>query len=102
MKPYIVILLLLFISCKKADTSNNETITKQNPSTAVTESDISKIQYTEFVLSQETKTVVEPWAEYTQLQEQVGYVKKGDLSYFNDNRKAIETLLKGLKDNNKG
>lgn len=96
---YIVSLLLLFIACKKAATSSSDVASKQNTSTTITESDISKMKFTEFVLSQETKTVVESWTEYAQLQEQVGYVKKGDLSYFNDNKKSIETLLKGLKDN---
>ncbi|WP_242083030.1 hypothetical protein [Aestuariivivens sediminis] len=93
---YALSLLFVLLSCKKQDPSLANTASEDMVSTTVTESDISKIDYTEFVLSQEARKMVDPWAEYHQLQEQVSYIKKGDLSYFNDNDKAIETLLKDL------
>ena len=100
MKPiYLLGLLIFFFSCKKQNTSETDNLTEVAQDKTVTESDISKIKYTEFVLSPETQKAIENWVEYNQLQEQVGYVKKGDLSYFNDNKKAIETLLKDLNKN---
>ncbi|WP_242202997.1 hypothetical protein [Aestuariivivens insulae] len=96
---YILSLLVLLCSCKKQEATQTDNETEQTLNRSITESDVSKIKYTEFVLSPEAQKAIENWAEYSQLQEQIGYVKKGDLSYFNDNKKAIETLLKGLNKN---
>ncbi|WP_242130827.1 hypothetical protein [Aestuariivivens marinum] len=100
MKPiYLFSLFILFLSCNQKDTSKSDNKTDQTFNKTVNESDLSKINYTEFVLSPEAQRAIENWVEYNQLQEQVGYLKKGDLSFFNDNKKAIETLLKDLNKN---
>ena len=96
---YILSLFLLFYCCKKKETSQTDNTIGQTLSQTINESDISKIKYTEFVLSSETLKAIENWIEYNQLQEQVDYIKKGDLSYFRDNNEAIVTLLKGLYKN---
>ncbi|WP_242092551.1 hypothetical protein [Aestuariivivens sediminicola] len=96
---YALSLVFVLYSCKKEISSTSEIEKQELPTTAVTESDVSKIQYTEFVLSQESKALIENWTEYNQMQEQVGYIKKGDLSYFNDNEEAITKLLKDLTKN---
>ncbi|WP_223551321.1 hypothetical protein [Aestuariivivens sp. NBU2969] len=100
MKPiYLFSLFILFLSCNQRDTSKSDNKTDQPFIKTVNQSDLSKINYTEFVLSPEAQRAIENWVEYNQLQEQVGYLKKGDLSFFNDNKKAIETLLKDLNKN---
>ena len=100
MKPiYLFSLFILFLSCNQRDTSKNDSKTDQTFIKTVNQSDLSKINYTEFVLSPEAQRAIENCVEYNQLQEQVGYLKKGDLSFFSDNKKAIETLLKDLNKN---
>ena len=73
-----------------------EVIVEEKQSEAITESDISKLDFIEFVPSQETEKITENWLEYIQLQEQVSLIKKGDFSYFIDNKEAIDELFKSI------
>lgn len=92
----ILFVCLLIVSCKQKEIVEDETTISEISNNQIQEGDVSKIKYTEYVLSPETKDVVQNWSEYTQLQEQVNYVKKGNLSYFENNKETIEALFKGL------
>lgn len=100
-KPLFVLsFLILFSSCKK--TQEDATIkdqTEQNKSQEITEQDISKLKYVEYILDSKTLDIVQDWSEYVQLEEVIKNVKKADLTYFNDNEKAIQLQLKELKQN---
>lgn len=93
----ILILFILFFSCKK--NQDNDDITN-NGVENIKEKDLSKLDYIEFALDSRTEKVIEEddWLEYYQLQEVITNVKKGDLTFFNDNDDAIKTLLKDLKE----
>ena len=73
--------------------------TEQNKSQEITEQDISKLKYVEYILDSKTVDFVQDWSEYVQLEEVIENVKKADLTYFNDNEKAIQLQLKELKQN---
>ncbi|WP_303316941.1 hypothetical protein Q4Q34_09065 [Flavivirga abyssicola] len=95
----ILSLLIMFFSCKK-DQENSTNNTESNDSKEITEKDISKINYIDFALDLKTEDVVKDWQEYYQLQDAITNIKKGDLSFFNDNEEnkaTINTLLKELK-----
>ena len=89
-------LFVIFFSCKNSEGNQDAGIIEEDQYQEITENDISKLNYVEFVLSPETNKITEDWMEYIQLQEQVALIKTGDLSYLNDNKKAIETLFKDL------
>ncbi|GAA3600925.1 hypothetical protein Q4Q39_12450 [Flavivirga amylovorans] len=93
----ILSLLVLFFSCKNDQENNTSDNTKDSESKEITEKDISRIDYIDFALDLKTEDVIKDWQEYYQLQEAVTNIKKGDLSFFNDNKEAINTLLKELK-----
>ena len=95
----ILIVFVLFFSCKKTVSENTENNTSENVNQDITESDIAKLNFIDFILDEKTEKAIEEWVEYYQLQEVIANVKKGDLSFFNDNKKIITTLLKDLKIN---
>ncbi len=90
-------LCLVLVSCKKAQ--ENTTIETNLEVQEITEADIAKLKYTDYILDSKTADALVGWANYDQLQEIINTIKKGDLSYFNDNAKATETLFKDLKKN---
>lgn len=93
----ILSLLIIFFSCKKDQENNTGDHVGDNDNKGITEKDISKIDYIEFALGLKTEEVVKDWQSYHELQDAIINIKKGDLSFFNDNDEAINTLLKELK-----
>ncbi|TGV00342.1 hypothetical protein [Flavivirga rizhaonensis] len=96
----ILSLLIMFFSCKKDQENSTNNNTESNESKEITEKDISKINYIDFALDLKTEDVIKDWQEYYQLQEAIANIKKGDLSFFNDNEEnkvTINTLLKELR-----
>jgi len=94
----ILSLIFMFLSCKNID-NNTDIVEHKEESNKIKEKDLSKLDYIEFALDSRTKKVIEEanWVQYNQLQDVITNVKKGDLSFFDDNDEAINTLLKDLK-----
>ncbi|WP_248724388.1 hypothetical protein [Seonamhaeicola sp. ML3] len=86
----------LVISCKKVE--NDSTETKGSEAQQITEKDISKIDYTEFLLDEKSETYVSDWPEYKELSEELGNMRKGDFSYLIDNKEATKLTLENLKE----
>lgn len=95
----ILFFCLLIVACKQGEITVEDSNSQDSTTVIIAKNDISKIKYTEYVVSPEVKAIVQNWNEYNQLQEQVSYIKNGDFSYFNDNKQAITALFKGLYNN---
>ncbi|OEK09465.1 hypothetical protein A8C32_12170 [Flavivirga aquatica] len=87
-------LLVLSFSCKKAQ----ENVIEENKSESVAEHDFSKFKYIDYALDEKTEKALEDWQEYFQLQDIITNVKKGDLSFFEDNKVEVKLFLKKLKE----
>ncbi|WP_298531555.1 hypothetical protein [uncultured Algibacter sp.] len=92
-------LILLFSSCKKNAENNKVAPLKEGNAQGISERNIMDLDYIEYALDQKVDTIVQDWDEYTQIQDVIDEVKTTDLSFFNDNEKAIKLLLKDLKVN---
>ncbi|WMI66874.1 hypothetical protein RBH94_06870 [Aestuariibaculum sp. YM273] len=92
------IFIVIVNSCKQSENEEQHIDTSENTS-EITESDISKLKYTEFLLDHQAEEAILSWNEYTQINDVVTNVKKGDLSFFNDNDEAITALLKDFNKN---
>ncbi len=90
-------LFVIFFSCKQVNNKVASDLAEKTISKKITESDISKLKYTDFVLDTKTEKTIENWQEYDQLEEVITTIKKGDLSFFNQNKTVIKELLTGLK-----
>ncbi|MBJ6366750.1 hypothetical protein [Snuella sedimenti] len=93
----ILCLFFIILSCKKTTDNNQASAEIEIIDEEITESEISKLNYTEFTLDSKTQTAIKSWTEYYQLQDHITNIKKGDLSFFNDNE-SIESFLKKFKE----
>tara|TARA_R110002050_G_scaffold298611_1_gene462224 strand:- start:1110 stop:1619 length:510 start_codon:yes stop_codon:yes gene_type:complete len=93
-KILVLSLITILMSCKK--TQDDTLLEHKNVSKEITEKDLSKLDFIEFTLDVKTKKAIENWQEYHQLQDVITNVKKGDLSFFSDNKEGIKTLFKDL------
>lgn len=91
-----VSLLVLFTSCNNKANNSTEQVEKTD-NQVIASQDIAKLKYTDYALDEKTNNALQDWAQYIQLEEVVNNVKTGDLSFFNDNKKAITLLLKEFK-----
>lgn len=101
-KIFSIVTILLFLSCKQTNTEVTEQTTNDDPnSKALTEKDISQINYLDFSVDEKVRPLVEPWQEYTQLSEIINNVKAGDMSYFKIDgaKENLKNLITGFKDN---
>lgn len=86
----VLIMIIVFFSCKKTEENTKSMITEEPITQKISETDISKMNYTDYVLDSKTETAVEDWLKYKEIDDVVNLVKEGDLSYFHDNdRKNI-------------
>jgi hypothetical protein len=93
-----VSLFVLFSSCNNSANHSTEEVEKAyNPD--ITSQDIEKLKYTEYALDEKTHLALADWSQYIELEEVITKVKKGDLSFFNDNEKAINILSRDFKKN---
>lgn len=94
----VLSLITILMSCKKTqeDTILNST---DNTSEKITEKDLSNLDLIEFTLDVKTEKAIENWQEYSQIQDVITNVKKGDLIFFSDNTEDIKTLFKDLLKN---
>ena len=94
----LILLFVVCFSCKETQEENtntavNETLKQED----ISKNDISNLNYTEYALDEKTKTIIENWQEYSELNDVIADVKAGDLSFFNDNDEVIKVLFKNLK-----
>ncbi|WP_136482099.1 hypothetical protein [Cognatitamlana onchidii] len=99
-KPlFFLSFLFLITACKKEQENNVSSQIEQNIHHEVSRNDIEALDYTEYIIDSKADKLIQDWSEYIQIQEVISSVKTGDLSFFNDNKKAIKQLLKELKSN---
>lgn len=99
-KPLVILsFLVLFSACKNTQEDTTEDQMEQNKGQDITEQDVAKLKYIEYALDPKTEEIIQDWPDYKQIEEVVANIKNGDLSFFNDNEKAIQLLLKDLKEN---
>jgi hypothetical protein len=92
----VVSLLVLLSSCNNKEKESSQHANKTNTK-EITSQDITKLKYTDYALDEKTFSALENWAPYLELEEVINNVKKGNLTFFNDNEKAINSLLRDFK-----
>jgi hypothetical protein len=92
-------MVLFILSCNnssKQEAFNNEN-TINNDSTKITASDISKIRYTEYALSNLSENKTRNWQKFNELSDKIEVLKTGDLSFFRDDKAILVGFLSDLK-----
>ncbi|MFC4723020.1 hypothetical protein ACFO5O_11860 [Geojedonia litorea] len=92
-KFYILILILLSISCKNLSEKAAPVALEVNANNNITESDIEKLDYVEYNLSSDARNVLQDWQKYNELQGYVSFLKTLDFSFFNEEKTILKTFL---------
>jgi len=99
-KISILFLVILFISSCNNQTTNDSNIIEQIEtidSSQITSRDITKLKYTDFALSNLTKSKTSNWQKFNELTDKIEILKTGDLSFFSDDKAILVGFLNDLK-----
>lgn len=99
-KISILFLVILFISGCNTQTTNDSNIFKEIEtidSSQITSRDITKLKYTDFALSNLTKSKTSNWQKFNELTDKIEILKTGDLSFFKDDKAILVGFLNDLK-----
>lgn len=99
-KISILFLVILFISSCNNQTTNNSNIIEEIEtidSSQITSRDITKLKYTDFALSNLTKSKTSNWQKFNELTDKIEILKTGDLSFFRDDKAILVGFLNDLK-----
>jgi hypothetical protein len=99
-KISILFLVILFISSCNTQTTNNSNIIEEIEtidSSQITSRDITKLKYTDFALSNLTKSKTSNWQKFNELTDKIEILKTGDLSFFSDDKAILVGFLNDLK-----
>lgn len=92
-------IFVVFLTCKKDQENTEVVVEKPIESLEITAKDVSKIRYTDYILDERTENAIINWNEYKQLANVIHNVKKGNFSFFSNNEKETNDLLRNLKQN---
>ena len=89
----------MIVSCddNKTTTAETEVVETTNEEKKITAKTIESIAYKDYALSPEAQEEVIPWTQYQELSKQIGFLKKGDFSFFNEDVADLQKFIKGFK-----
>lgn len=92
------LLILLNVQCKKTTTEPTpETVTKIVDESIITAQDIETITLTEYVLSDAATEHTKNWIKFQNLQSEIEQLKKGNLSFYTEDKDILKGFLTDLK-----
>lgn len=97
---YIICLfvLALYLQCDYKQGTNDLSLSNNNIEThKLSSTDIDKIKYTEYVLSDLAVQKTKDWLTFQKLQDHIEVLKKGDISFFKDDKTIIQGFITDLK-----
>jgi len=93
----LLVFLVFLSSCKDAQEQQNTETVETNENQNLTEQDMAKIKYTDYILDEQAENLIKSSSEYAQLQELITSIKLGDLSFFETSEENQKDLFKNLR-----
>ena len=97
MKQLLILCLLIFMGCKSEPKSEEMPAEAPEKNYVISAQDIEKLEYTDYVLSPDSKKAVLDWQKFNELQGHLELLKNGELSFFRDEKKIMEEFISELK-----
>lgn len=98
LRIFISFFLMHNLSCDKTVESSEENSQEATyEKSKVSTKDIEQIKFTEFALSDLAIKNTVDWLKFQELQENIELIKKGNLSFFGDDKAIIEAFITDLK-----
>ena len=93
-----VILFVFVLACNEKPEPAEEINTRElQESVTLTAKDIEQIDYVEYVLSDTSEKATTDWIKFQEFQLQIEALKKGNLSFFKDDRDILKAFITDLK-----
>jgi len=99
-KISVSLLIILFISSCNSETTSDSNTDEEIvtiDSSKITAKDIAKLRYTDYALSNLTRSKTVNWQKFNELTEKIEVLKTGDLSFFRDDKAILVGFLNDLK-----
>lgn len=94
MPKYMTVLMIyLLISCGNNKTQQTNPDVRKQDTFIIEEADLSKLNYSDFILDKTSKKEISGWLKYDELQKKINELKNADLSYYKSDKKVVETLI---------
>ena len=91
-------MLFVNLSCNRSnETSEELPQDKSSKEYKITIKDVEKIKYTEFVLSDLSENTIKDWLKFQEFLVQIELLRKGDLSFFKDDKTILQSFITDLK-----
>lgn len=97
---FFLALVVFNFSCKKTATIETESSAATETKASdikITAKDIEKLDYTEYALSDLAEAKTQDWVKFQELVTQIEILKKGELTFFQEDKTLLETFLTDLK-----
>lgn len=85
------------MGCKSEPKSEEMPAEDPEKNSVISAQDIEKLEYTDYVLSPDSKKAVLDWQKFNELQGHLELLKNGELSFFRDEKKIMEEFISELK-----
>ena len=89
----ITIFSIILISCGGNNTTESIVTENVDQKIAINAKTIEGLEYTDYALSAEGEKATTDWDKYKELAIQIGYLKKGDLSFFNGDKEPLKKFI---------
>jgi hypothetical protein len=90
--------LFVVLGCKENNASAESTVESQSSQAyKITAKDIEGLKYTDFALSDLSEASTKDWLKFRELLSQIDILKKGDLSFFKDDKAILVSFITDLK-----
>lgn len=94
----IIFCLFFVFACNETTTQTNEKELVETVETnKITSKDIGNLKFKDYALSSDSERLIANWSKYQEFNNQIGFLKKADLSFFGGEKKVLIELIKDLK-----
>ena len=93
---YLFFIFCLFFNfgCDDSSTKKSDgNITQTENTKTITSKDIQSLKYDDYALSEDATKALENWPKYQELNQQIGYLRNGDFSFFNGEQSTLITFI---------
>ncbi|ARV09580.1 hypothetical protein BTO05_07980 [Winogradskyella sp. PC-19] len=100
---YIIVLsfFLVFIACgdKTEGTLENLDVEVKQEKKKISVKAIENFKYNDYILSDDSKSEVSDWSKFQELETQISFLKKADITFFTTEKDTLKKFLDSLRVN---
>lgn len=99
--PYLyIIVLIVFLGCQKNNSeSSTEKVSIEEPQKVktITAKAIESFKYNDYILGDDANKAVEKWGRFQELETQISFLKKADITFFTEEKDTLKAFLDSLR-----